>query len=46
MRSILIILVLASCAKKKIDETQPARPAIALDEEDMEEFPEAGNIDK
>ena len=41
-----MLLLLASCAKKKVEETRPIRPTITIDEEDMEEFPEAGEIHK
>jgi hypothetical protein len=46
MRYLFTFLLLVSCAKKKIEDPHPIRPTITLDEEEMEEFPEAGEIHK
>lgn len=40
MRAIILILCLASCAKKKVEDPIKVRPEIMLDEEEMEELPE------
>ena len=40
MRVLVLVLCLAACAKKKVEDPIKVRPEIVLDEEDLESLPE------